>query len=96
MEKAKIDSQATKTLADAEAYAKQAVIEADGALDKKLAALVQINETWANAAANAPVPGIVYGSSGNSTGRQDEISNMMGILSVKAAKDLMVDMNVKK
>lgn len=98
LEKAKIDSQATKTLADAEAYAKQAVIEADGALDKKLAALVQINETWANAAANAPVPGVMLGGSGadGSTSRQSEIGQLMQVMAVQAVKQLQVDMNVQK
>lgn len=98
LEKAKIDSQATKTLADAEAYAKHAVIEADGALDKKLAALVQINETWANAAANAPVPGVMLGGSGadGSTSRQSEIGQLMQVMAVQAAKQLQVDMNVQK
>ena len=97
LEKAKIDSQATKTLADAEAYAKQAVIEADGALDKKLAALVQINETWANAAANAPVPGVMMGGAADgSTSRQSEIGQLMQVMAVQAAKQLQVDMNVQK
>lgn len=94
--KARIDAQATKTLADAEAYAKKAVLEADGALDKKLAALVEINGVWATAAKTAPVPGIVMGSAGGDTGRQSELSNMMQLLAAKAARDLQVDMAVKK
>lgn len=98
LEKAKIDAQATKTLADAEAYAKEAVIQADGALDKKLAALVQINETWANAAAKAPVPGVMMGASGadGSTSRQSEIGTLMQVMAVQAAKQLQVDMTVKR
>ena len=96
MAKARIDAQATKTLADAEAYAKKAVLEADGALDKKLAALVEINGVWATAAKTAPVPGIVMGSAGGDTGRQSELSNMMQLLAAKAARDLQVDMTVKK
>jgi regulator of protease activity HflC (stomatin/prohibitin superfamily) len=98
LERAKIDAQATKVSADAEAYAKQAVIQADGALDKKLAALVAINEVWAQAAAKAPVPGVVMGGSGGdgSTSRQSEISQLMGVMAVKAARDLQIDMNVKR
>ena len=97
LEKAKIDSQAVKVTADAEAYAKAAVIEADGALDKKLAALVDINAKWAEAASNARVPSVMMGGSGeNGIGRQSEISQLMGIMAVKAAKDLQVDMTIQK
>lgn len=96
LEKAKIDGQAIKVTADAEAYAKQAVIEADGALDKKLAALVSINETWANAAAKAPVPSVMMGAAGEGTSRQTEIGQLMSVMAVKAAKDLQVDLDVKK
>lgn len=96
LEKAKIDGQAIKVTADAEAYAKQAVIEADGALDKKLAALVSINETWANAAAKAPVPGVMMGGAGDGASRQTEIGQLMSVMAVKAAKDLQVDLDVKK
>ena len=97
LDKAKIDAQATKVTADAEAYAKQAVIEADGALDKKLAALVEINNVWATAAANAPVPGVVMGGAGEgSTSRQSEIGQLMSVMAVQAAKQLQVDMDVKR
>jgi regulator of protease activity HflC (stomatin/prohibitin superfamily) len=94
LDKARIDADATKVAADAEAYAKEAVIKADGALDKKLAAMVSINEVWAKAATSAPVPGVVMGGSGT-TGRQNEIQDMMSIMAVKAAKDLQLDMAVK-
>lgn len=97
LEKAKIDAQATKVSADAEAYAKEAVIMADGALDKKLAAFVETQKVWATAASQAAVPSIVMGGGANeSTSRQSEISDLMGILAVKAAKDLQLDMSVKK
>ncbi|WOF82068.1 SPFH domain-containing protein (plasmid) [Pseudomonas sp. FeN3W] len=96
-EKAKIDAQSTKTIADASAYAKEAEIKANGALEQKLEAMVKINQVWAEAATKAPVPGIVMGGSqGGATSRQDEIAQMMGIMAVKAAKDLQLDMNVTK
>lgn len=96
LEKTKIDAEGTKVSADAEAYAKNAVITADGALDKKLQALVSINEVWANAASKAPVPGVMLGGSGGAASRQDEVGSLMQILAVKAAKDLAIDMSVKK
>lgn len=96
LEKAKIDAQATKTLADAEAYAKEAVIKADGALDKKLAAMVDINKVWADAASKAPVPSVMMGGNNDGNSRQTEIGQLMQIMAVKSARDLSVDMSVKK
>lgn len=93
--KAEIDAQATKTTADADAYAKKAVILADGALTQKLATLENINRVWAEAAQNAPVPSVVMGGSGDATGRQSEIGQFMQLMSAKAAKDLSVDLNTK-
>ena len=97
-DKASITAQATKITADAEAYARKAVIEADGALQPKLDALVQINKVWAEAASQAPVPGVMMGGAGNgaSASRQDEIGQLMGILATKAARDLSLDMKVKE
>lgn len=94
--KAEIDAKATKTTADAEAYAKKAVILADGALAQKLATLENINKSWAEAAANAAVPRVVMGGSGDAgTSRQGEIGRFMDLLSAKAAKDLSIDMSTK-
>lgn len=96
LQKARIDAQATKVSADAEAYAKQAVIEADGALQQKLDALVNINRVWADAASKAPVPSVMMGGSGDGSSRQTEIGQLMQIMAAKAAKDLSIDMTVKK
>ena len=96
-DKASITAQATKITADAEAYARKAVIEADGALQPKLDALVQINKVWADAASQAPVPSVMMGAgSGNASSRQDEIGQLMGVLATKAARDLALDLKVKE
>lgn len=95
LEKAKIDAQATKTLADAEAYAKEAVIKADGALDKKLAAYVEVQKAFAEAFSKAPVPSVNMAGTGN-TGRGGEAQDFLSLLTVKAAKDLQLDMSVKR
>ncbi|MBC9251443.1 membrane protease subunit, stomatin/prohibitin [Pseudomonas alcaligenes] len=97
-DKASITAQATKITADAEAYARKAVIEADGALQPKLDALVAINKVWAEAAAQAPVPGVMMASSGQNgaSSRQDEIGQLMGVLATKAARDLSLDLKVKE
>lgn len=96
LDKARIDAQATKTLADAEAYAKQAVIEADGALDKKLAAYVEVQKAFAEAFSKAPVPSVNMAGGNSGTGRGGEAQDFLSLLTVKAAKDLQLDMSVKK
>ncbi|MGL4316256.1 MAG: SPFH domain-containing protein [Pseudomonas sp.] len=97
-DKASITGQATKITADAEAYARKAVIEADGALQPKLDALVAINKVWAEAAAQAPVPSVMMAGSGQNgaASRQDEIGQLMGVLATKAARDLSLDLKVKE
>jgi regulator of protease activity HflC (stomatin/prohibitin superfamily) len=96
-DKAAITAAATKITADAEAYAREAVIKADGALQSKLDALVTINQAWAQAASQAPVPGVMMAGAGGSgaSSRQDEIAQLMSVLATKAAKDLAVEMKVQ-
>ena len=96
-DKAATTAEATRITADAEAHAKEATIKADGALQSKLDALIQINKAWAQAAAHAPVPSVTMGSGQpGSVGRQDEMSQLMGILATKAARDLALDLKVTK
>ncbi|MFJ4345629.1 SPFH domain-containing protein [Pseudomonas sp. NPDC089401] len=94
-DKARVTAEATKITADAEAHAREVSLKADGALQNKLDALVQINRAWAEAAARAPVPGVMMGSSETGVGRQDEMSRLMSVLATKAAKDLMVDLKTQ-
>lgn len=96
LEKAKVDAQSTKTLADAEAYAKEAVIQADGALDKKLAAYVEVQKAFADAFSKAPVPSVNMAGGNGGTGRGGEAQDFLSLLTVKAAKDLQLDMNIKR
>lgn len=94
-DKAAITADATKITADA--YAREAVIKADGALQPKLDALIAINKVWAEAAAQAPVPSVMMGGgSEGSSSRQDEISQLMGVLATKAARDLSLDLKVQQ
>lgn len=92
-EQAQIDAKTTKEKAEAEAYAKKAVILADGALTQKLQARVEIEKVWADAFAKAKVPQMVMGGAGD-TGRQSETANFMNVVGAKAAKDLLLDMKV--
>lgn len=91
-DKARVNAEATKITADAEAYAREASLKADGALQNKLDALVQINKAWAEAAAQAPVPNVMMGGTEAGIGRQDEMSKLMSVLATKAAKDLAIDL----
>lgn len=96
-DKAAITAAATKISADAEAYAREAVIKADGALQSKLDALVTINQAWAEAASQAPVPSVMMAGGGTPgvSSRQDEIAQLMAVLATKAAKDLALEMKVQ-
>lgn len=73
---------------------KRLVMQADGALDKKLEAWVKVNQLYAENFAKyqgAWVPSIVQGDSKSSNGAQQ----MIDLLSAKTAKDLSLDMTVK-
>lgn len=94
LEKARLEAQTTKELAEAEAYAKKVVMQADGALTQKLAAWVEGQKALAGAVAVAPVPQIVFGGAGEGAGRQSEVTNLLNLVGVKAAKDLALDMKV--
>ena len=96
LEKARIDSEATKTLADAEAYSKKAIIMADGALEKKLAAYVSTQQAWADAASKMNVPQQLFGSTGGTNVAGSTVEQFMQLMTVKSAKDLAVDLDVKK
>lgn len=80
-------------LGEGESQRRKLVMEADGALEKKLAALVEINKYYAEAMGKqTQVPQIQFGQStgGNAS------TNLMDLLTVKAAKDLSLDFNLPK
>ncbi|MNC12427.1 hypothetical protein D3C75_601470 [compost metagenome] len=95
LDKAKIDAQATKTSADAEAYALKVVLEADGALDKKLAAAVQMNKDTAEAIAQAPVSQFSMGGTGSGS-RAGAVDEFMTLMNAQNMKSLSLDMGIKK
>lgn len=83
-------------LGQGEAARKQLVMQADGALDKKLAAWVDVNHAYAEAIAKYSgswVPSVVMG--GNGTGVAGSgAQQLIDLLSAKTAKDLAVDMGL--
>ncbi|MEL6924703.1 MAG: SPFH domain-containing protein [Bacteroidota bacterium] len=96
LEAAKMEALKIKALADAEAFAKQKVMQADGALEKKLATYKDVQKMWAQAFQNYKgdlVPKFQTGTAGSkSNGGLD----FMQIMGAKAAMDLNLDMSVKK
>lgn len=94
-EAAELEARKVKTLADAEAYAKAKVMAADGALDKKLEAYKYVMAEGFKAISDykgAWVPSII---SGNAGAGNNAAFNMMEMLSIKAMKDLSLDMKNK-
>ena len=77
-------------MADAEAYEKRVILEADNALAQKLEAEVEIQRLWADAFAKRQVPSTVFGSGGSGTpvGSDAEAKAFMQLLTLDAAKRL--------
>lgn len=79
--------------ADADATYRRRIMEADGALEKKLSTYLSAQQVWANAFQNFKgqlVPQVVTGAAGGSTG-QNAATGFMDILTAKFMRDLAVD-----
>lgn len=90
-EAAELEARKIKTLADAEAYKKKAVMVADGALEMKLKAQVEVQKFWAEAFGKytgAIVPQFQTGGGTNTNGAL----NFMDIMTAKTARDFSLDM----
>jgi len=90
-----------KIAADAEAYKKRKVLQADGALEMKLATIERVAEKVAQGWAQRKVPQTVIVSGGNSgdaaqyTGSPDEVKVMLGMMLADMAKNqLSTDMSI--
>lgn len=100
-EKEKELAEKVKIAADAEAYRKRKVLEADGALEMKLATIEKIAEKIAQGWANRKVPQTVIVTGGDApasaqyTGSPDEVKVMLGMmLADMAQKQLATDLSV--
>lgn len=83
-------------LGEGEGAKRRLIMQADGSLDQKLKALIRINEVWAIATANykgAWVPSVVMGQG---TQGGNGANAMMDMLSVKAARDLSLNMSAPR
>ena len=86
--KAEGEAKAQELMADA----RKKLMEADGALEKKLEAYVEANRVWATAVANIKLPSVIMsGSETSSNGLE-----LIDILKVKLAKDLSLDPSIIK
>lgn len=90
-EGAVFEARKVKELADAEAYKRKAIMVADGALEKKLAAQVEVHKAWADAFSKytgAIVPQFMTGSG---VMPQNGATNFMEIMTAKTMHDFALE-----
>jgi hypothetical protein len=95
-EAAELEARKIKTLADATAYEKQRVMQANGGLEQKINAYVEVQKAWATAFQNYGgnvVPYYING--GGSTGGSNAATNFMDLMNMKATQDLNLNMKNK-
>lgn len=95
----KIKAKSVTVLADAGAYEKKVLLEADNALQIKLDAIVQMNKDTASALATRQVPAtVVYqgGDSANGLGTDGDIRTVAQTQMLKNLKALDLNIDVKK
>lgn len=88
-----LEAKKIKELADAEAYKRKAVMIADGALEMKLKAQVEVQKVWAEAFSKYTgnvVP--MYQMGGSNTPTGNGAVNFMDIMTAKTARDFALDM----
>lgn len=97
LEASYMEADKIKALANAEAYAKEKIMKADGALEKKLQTYSEVQRMWADAFSKYQgdlVPQIQTGGGAGSNSNAG--LDFMQLMSMKAAKDLGLEMNVPK
>jgi hypothetical protein len=89
-----LEAKKIKELADANAYARQRIMQADGALEMKLKAQVEVQKVWAEAFSKytgAVVPQIQTGGGATTNGAL----SFMDIMTAKTARDFALDLKNK-
>lgn len=97
MEEAEFYKNEQRLKGEGEAARKKLVMQADGALDKKLQAWIEVNQAYAQAMKEYQgdwVPGVVMG--GNGSNSTNGANDFMNLLMMKTAKDLSLDMKITK
>ena len=100
MEKAKFQKQADILAGQGIATKKKLIMQADGALDKKLKAQIEIQKIWAEAFKEFKgelVPSVVMGSGDSGSVKyKNSAQAFMDMLMLRTAKDLGVDMKARE
>lgn len=78
-----------------EAEKKRLIMAADGALKEKLATYERVMQYQADAIAKRAVPSVVMSGANGESGSDSQVSGLLQMMSVKAAKDLSLDMGVR-
>jgi hypothetical protein len=89
-----LEAKKIKELADAQAYARKRIMEADGALEMKLNAQIEVQKAWADAFSKysgAIVPQFQTGGGANGNGAL----NFMEIITAKTARDFALELKNK-
>jgi regulator of protease activity HflC (stomatin/prohibitin superfamily) len=99
LEKARIEADTVRTLADAASYEKRVILDADNALAQKLDAEIRIHSLWADAFARRQVPANVFGAGGAAgsdvpVGSDSEARTFMQLLTLDAAKRLSYEREI--
>jgi regulator of protease activity HflC (stomatin/prohibitin superfamily) len=95
-EAAAFEKQKQILLGEGESARKRLVMQADGALKQKLEAWVEAQKVWAEAYSKRNVPHTVFGGASGDGGHGDaDVQRFLQLMSVRAAKDLSLDMGVK-
>jgi hypothetical protein len=94
-EAAILEAKKIKELADAQAYSRSRIMQADGALEMKLKAQIEVQKAWADAFSKytgAVVPQFQTGGGGVAS---NGALNFMEIMTAKTAKDFAIELKNK-
>lgn len=97
LQTAEINKKAAIATAEGQSESRKMILAADGALAQMIELNKANNQVWADAYAKRNVPNIMIGDKeGGASGSPTEAMNIMQMLQIKMAKDLMVDTTTKK
>lgn len=89
-----LEAKKIKELADATAYSRQRIMQADGALEMKLNAQIEVQKAWAEAFSKYTGAVVPQFQGGGGTGANGAL-NFMDIITAKTAKDFALEMKPK-
>ena len=84
---------------EGEGARKRLIMQADGALEKKLTAYVEVNARYAEAIQNYKgswVPGVLMGAGANGNNGSSGAQDLINMYAVKTAKDLSLDLSIPR